>query len=398
MKASRLASTLIVSTVFLLPRIAWADGPSQTAASCRPSWGIVPSPNVGSDHNYLFAVDADSQADAWAAGFYMTNNVAKTLIQHWDGASWGVIDSPNVADNTNLLRGVAALDASDVWAVGYSQATGMAARTLILHWDGTSWTVVPSPNEGTDANYLFAVSATSANDVWAAGFHYSGYGEGSQRTLILHWDGTSWTIVPSSNIGTNANYLYGVTAISGNDAWAVGYYAPANGSVADLTLALHWDGSEWSSVSSPSPGTSENFLRGVAATSSSDVQAVGYFEDLDGGQQPLTMTWNGVNWTVTGQTLSAGALLGVARVPNTASIAVGYDLTHYQIRTLIETWTGGNWKHVPSPSFGTGFNQLDGATATSSGDAWAVGFRPNSGNIYRTLIEHHCPLSGSPTS
>jgi hypothetical protein len=178
----------------------------------------------------------------------------------------------------------------------------------------------------------------------------------------------------------------------------VGASAPASGSIVYLTLTLHWDGTKWSVVFSPSPGNDENVLRGVAATSSSDVQAVGYFDEIDGGQQPLTMRWDGVSWAVTSQTVSAGELLGVAAVPAGTTIAVGYDSAHYSIRTLIENWTGVEWKHAASPSVGTGFNQLDGVTGTSAGDVWAVGFRPNSGNIYRTLIEHHCPTSGSPPS
>jgi len=42
------------------------------------------------------------------------------------------------------LDAVAATSATDAWAVGnYSSAS--ASGTLILHWDGTAWTQVPSP-------------------------------------------------------------------------------------------------------------------------------------------------------------------------------------------------------------------------------------------------------------
>ena len=74
----------------------------------------------------------------------------------------------------NYLYGVAALSASDAWAAGY-YCTGHCGgpaetdRTLIAHWDGTTWAQVPSPSPGTTVSRLSSVSADSATDVWAAG-------------------------------------------------------------------------------------------------------------------------------------------------------------------------------------------------------------------------------------
>jgi hypothetical protein len=39
-----------------------------------------------------------------------------------------------------VLNGVSADSASDVWAVGYHQTAVGNRFTLILHWDGTAWT------------------------------------------------------------------------------------------------------------------------------------------------------------------------------------------------------------------------------------------------------------------
>ncbi|HEX4654024.1 MAG TPA: hypothetical protein VH227_07225 [Candidatus Udaeobacter sp.] len=55
--------------------------------------------------------------------------------------------------------------------------------TLVLHWDGTNWSTVPSPNPATYSG-LYAVAARAPADVWAVGYYYSG---NSQRTLIEHW-------------------------------------------------------------------------------------------------------------------------------------------------------------------------------------------------------------------
>ena len=43
------------------------------------------------------------------------------------------------------LFGVHALSASNVWAVG-EYFDGSIDKTLIVHWDGSAWTQVPSPN------------------------------------------------------------------------------------------------------------------------------------------------------------------------------------------------------------------------------------------------------------
>jgi hypothetical protein len=46
-----------------------------------------------------------------------------------------------------------------------------AYRTLILHWNGTAWKRVQSPNTGdasTD-NMLFGIAAHGADDLWAVG-------------------------------------------------------------------------------------------------------------------------------------------------------------------------------------------------------------------------------------
>jgi hypothetical protein len=56
------------------------------------------------------------------------------------------------------------------------------------------------------------------------------------QTLVLHWDGSTWTIVASPNPSSTVNALYGVTAISASDVWLVGYYAL---NTATHTLILH---------------------------------------------------------------------------------------------------------------------------------------------------------------
>src|SRR5207253_7101542 len=100
--------------------------------------------------------------------------------------------------------------------------------------------------------------AVSATDVWAVGFY--GPFSGPTHTLVEHWDGTSWSVVPSPDPSASGSILYGITAVSANDVWAVGDY-PYGSAGGHVTLTEHWDGSSWSVV--PSPGCCpDNILSG----------------------------------------------------------------------------------------------------------------------------------------
>ena len=91
-------------------------------------------------------------------------------------------------------------------------------QTLIEHWNGTAWSIVPSPNGGSGNNYLQSVAAISANDVWAVGYYLSaGYWDLAER-----WDGTVWTI-STLDPSISSGELLGVSALSSSDVWLAGY-------------------------------------------------------------------------------------------------------------------------------------------------------------------------------
>src|SRR5439155_1338340 len=122
-------------------------------------------------------------------------------------------------------------------------------RTLIESWNGSTWTIATSPNNGTGYNHLSAISCVSAISCTAVG-EYSG----TTRTLIESWDGAVWSLVASPNRGTGNNFLsalYGVSCVSASSCSAVGEY------LASLrrTLIEAWDGSAWRLVASPNKGS-----------------------------------------------------------------------------------------------------------------------------------------------
>ena len=91
----------------------------------------------------LNAVSTLSASGAWAAGCYLASpstNEWKPLVLHWNGTAWAQVASPNPGGRTGTcLTGVSALSASDAWAVGATDPFGSATKTVILHWNGSSW-------------------------------------------------------------------------------------------------------------------------------------------------------------------------------------------------------------------------------------------------------------------
>jgi hypothetical protein len=244
------------------------------------------------------------------------------LIEHWDGTRWSVIPSPNTAKFYNGLNGVAALSPTDIWAVGSSD------QPLVEHWNGKKWSIVPSPKPGAFGGGLASVTALSSTDVWAVGSYAAT--KFGQQTLVEHWNGTQWLVVNSPPLGQSANELRSVSAVSANDIWASGDYT-------SRTLTEHWNGKTWSVVSSPSP-TGNDGLFGIDALSTNDVWAVGAYS---GSSQNLIEQWNGTSWNVVPSHFRYGAistLLAVSHDSASGIWAVGVDInTHtFVYQTLIE--------------------------------------------------------------
>lgn len=330
----------------------------------------------------MSATTAISASDIWAVGYSFTSSsIPQTLTEHWNGSHWSIISSPNIGTGDNYLTGVAAVSTSDVWAVGHYFNDGFF-HTLIEHWNGSSWSVVTSPTIGS-GQHLQSVTALSKNNVWAVGYYYNG---SFQQTLILHWNGAQWSIVSSPNVGAGDSYLSGVTALSASNIWAVGYDDSGLG-MPGSTLTEHWNGAQWSVVASPNVGTS-SIISGVTAISGNNVWAVGFYDNSSGYSQTLTLHWNGTQWSiVTSPNVGTGYnfLNGVAAVSASNVWAVG---SNSNSQTLILRWNGVKWKVVSSPNVGTGSNILNGVTAVAANNVWTVGYYLNATPNYVTLFEH----------
>jgi hypothetical protein len=383
----------------------------EAAVATAGSWSIVSSPNTSTTlENDLYGVSCPSPSNCWAVGAASNGSGYDTLIQRWDGTSWTIVPSPNPSSTYNVLFGVTCWSASECWAVGWYSGTqtNNAPQTLIEHWDGTSWTVVPSPNGDTRQDVLTGVACASASNCWAVGYHYSHMNEAGifiYETLVEHWDGSSWSIAASENTSATQNILYGVTCTSTSNCQAVGY-TTANTPVGPFqTLIEQWDGVSWKIVASANTDPAHNnYLFAGACASSSDCRAVGYSNTPNVGiALTLVQRWNGNTWAIESSpnvsTTQNNAFFGVACPAASNCWAVGYNSASGVIQNLIEKWDGSSWTIFPSPNTNTAqSNVLESVACTSSYDCWAVGYY-NNGTANQTLIEHYsAPPPPKPTS
>lgn len=258
-------------------------------------WSVVPLP-AGITGGRLNAVEAISATDIWAAGYWLdSTGSVLTLVLRWDGQSWRQVPSPNVTPADNQLQSLAIVSSDDIWAVGHSGTEVQSRETLILHWNGAQWAVIPSPGINSETNFLLSVAANSSTDVWAVGTVYYGNTWDRSETLIEHWDGNAWTIVPSPNPGSRYNRLNGITRAGPGDIWAVGDYSDTAES---KSLIERWDGAQWTRVPGPSLPQVSTSLSAVSAISSNDIWAVGVTYAPPHNYQTISQHWDGTMWRI----------------------------------------------------------------------------------------------------
>ena len=388
----------------------------RSVPACGTTFAVSSSPNVGTSDNELHGSYAASANDAWAVGYYTASTylgpIPKPLTEHWNGTTWTTVSNPPIPSlvPSGELLAVSGTSSTDVWAVGdYVASTGIG-QALIEHWDGVRWTIVPSPSLGFAqlGNFLTGVAALSKTDVYAVGY-YENSGT-TYRTLIEHWNGSTWTLMTSPNATVSYNFLWSVTAVSSTNVMAVGFSYTGQPTVPVLarTLTEQWNGVSWSVVPSPNYdtelGPDDNFLLGTAVVpGTGTVWAVGMAVlDIAFGTQStqtLVEQWNGTGWSIVPSPSFLpyqGGLFAVAVISSTDVYAVGGYLPGSGFdQTLVERWDGATWSRVTSPNVGTLQNDLLGVAATpSTGQIIGVGDYMT-GTYYapgptKTLVEQAC--------
>jgi len=339
-------------------------GADQAAATLCGSFGLVTAPGSGGELTDVAFVSAD---EWWAVGNVGSAlHANRTLIVRFDGSAWSVVASPDQGTLNNGLNGISMIPGGG-WAVGFYQAGGY--QPLAMQWDGTQWSLnlpatFPSDSLFTD------VDALADGTAWAVGFQTTK--AGVRSTLIEHASGGTWTQVASPNVaGSTDNSLMAVAGTAATGLWAVGYWLGPTGL---QPLVLRYDTTKpspsWVLVGGmPAPGQVDTVLTGIDVRTASDVWAVGYCND-GGADRPLALHWNGSTWT-SSPVPGAGLLREVKAVgaKNVWAAGAYYNTGTQGHQTLVVHFNGTNWTTVVSADSHSASDEVIGLTANPAGSA-----------------------------
>jgi hypothetical protein len=244
------------------------------------SWSIVPSVNASATgYSQLNRVDATSTSNVWAIG---------SLVERYNGTNWVAMSSPaGVA-----LRGLDVVSPTEVWVAGYS---GSAAT--IAQWKNGTWTTrYTQASTGRHLTVFEAIAVDAAGKVWAVGWDRDYDAPGRPvSSLVVHFNGTSWTRETTPN-PANRNTLMDVVALANGEVFAVGVAQDTSGGgITPRSLMLRRQSTGWSSLTVPQgEAGSQDQLLSVAAVSSTSVWSVGYYSSPSSGlYEPLLVHWTG---------------------------------------------------------------------------------------------------------
>lgn len=338
------------------------------------TWSVVPTPNASTGTNMFFGVDATATTNVWAVGradHSPNQPFLRPLVARWDGSTWSLASTPALSGQLSGVDGSAAANAFAVGTVEVPLGGGVVTSgPLTERWNGTAWSVVSSPTPaGSTGAALSGVKTFATTDAWAVGA-YSTAAAPSTRTLIQRWNGTSWSIVPSPNPDPSRNQLSDVDGAAAGDVWAIGNRGDDGYGGTVAGLVLRWNGSTWSNVDVAgafSDGTlSVPRFTDVVAVSGNDVWIVGTAFHLGlFAMVPFSLRWNGSTWQRSVMTSAPNSGFdGVAAISGSQVYAVGGG--------LVARWTGAAWAAESVTVPGGLFDAAGTGTAT----VWAVGYRP----------------------
>jgi hypothetical protein len=405
-------------------------GTRKTLAITRPNgsgtWSVSTTPNQTASNSELTSVWCPSAGECAAVGTYVDGSGTHPLLEAWDSSSgWMLGSMPMpVSSSRASLGGLYCTSAGACTAVGSAQYRNRQPRNLAYEFTAdTNWSITqsdqPAPAEATaravtcapasdcvalvgvvdgaetseiaqkldsggwsdmpataevESPLLTDVSCTAANACTAVGVQ----GEpGERTTLAERWNGTAWSAQTTPNPeGAGEVHIGGVSCASSSYCVAVGRYTQSG---TGKTLALSWNGSSWSIVSTPNPsGATASQLNAVSCYSSSLCMAVGSFFDSSGVEQQLILKWDGTSWTSSssGTGANPSRLGGVSCVSATSCMAVGSSVDANGVKLpLLRKLAFGFWMNETAPVIGGSASEARDVTCEGSLVCTAVGTR-----------------------
>jgi len=188
------------------------------------------SPPAGYNTYQLNSVDCLSSSYCVAVGGGNVNQANVTFIETWNGNTWSIVTSPNpsspspTAQSNNDLYSVSCASFTFCAATGTYYTSSLGAEPLIETWNGSSWTVTPNPNASpTMPVSLTGVDCFSATTCTAVGQAADeDTPENVSRTLAETWNGSAWSLVSTPNQGTMGSVFDAVSCVTDWECVAAG--------------------------------------------------------------------------------------------------------------------------------------------------------------------------------
>lgn len=345
------------------------------------AWRVMPAMHVAS----AVGVSCTSARFCMAVGGGREFGV-KPQIARWDGRRWTAMRPP---PGQSDLFGVSCAGTSFCVAVGSSEDGSLCPVGAV--WRGTAWhaTAMPARTCGEeDSSFLSQVSCASASDCIAVGA-IRGVADDNLLSfaLAMGWNGKTWRVLalPAEADG-NESGLSGVSCPTTSFCLATGVNGDVNSGVISTTpLALTWDGTTWTELSTPPGGVS-----------SVGCASAGRCVTVSGSQ---ALTWNGTTWTAQAITQPENAFLSDVSCwkPSACMAAGSYgriplphllpDIHGGAQLTLAERWNGSTWQVRRTPSPGDEEEGLSGVSCRSAASCVAVGAFVNGSDRQAALAE-----------
>jgi hypothetical protein len=260
-------------------------------------WRIQATPNpAGAASAALFGVACTSRSSCMAVGttFDSSNNPLGLFSERWDGARWHLHAVPTPKRSAhNFFAGVACASPSYCIAVGArTDSSGNPVGTLAERWNGTRWSVQSTPNPAP-GGVLAAVACTSMKACTAAG-NLNGTSTAGTTTLAERWNGTKWTVQPTPKLSAGQGSFFNGVACHASACTAVGLYLTPS---RPLTLAERWNGTSWHIQATPTPDAYDVDAPAVACPGPSVCIAVAGYTNSS-PKLTLAELWNGNQRTV----------------------------------------------------------------------------------------------------
>jgi len=346
------SNTSVSSSTTTVPQ----QATTTTVPSSSPSgtWTVSPEPP-----NFYGggAVSCTDPTFCMAIGRPQADDPIDLVAAQWEGSEWSPV--PIVSASTgpwNEITQIACTSPTFCMAVGNGYGNGTNQKPLSEEWNGSTWSVVPTPGETGSMNAsLQGVSCVGSTFCVAVGYSTGNVPTGPYNPLVELWNGTTWTLSAGPPVQNNENLsLSSVSCPLSTFCVAVSGYEPTG---PYNHLITTWNGATWSTAPDPSNGSLVPLDVSCSAPSSCVVVA------SNGFNSSYVETYNGSTWALFYVTPPLGQLIFLTRVScsddgcsaagsgATLDLMTGGPVAGEQNSAVVEG-SGRNWSNVTTPDIG----------------------------------------------